>query len=318
MRALGFENPATLCYELESAGVPLWRVERRTGPGCAVALGVRVAPQSSDSHAPQTGSRLGAAERAAHARTLAGPAAQHLRDGVLALVRPSKRLAAIAIALLALLAVAGWTLALTEQSSNPRAHASLARARAITIARSSGPHTPGARLSPDALRHATLSARASAAPRLTQPAAPAAPNAGASQRSHSLAGAQPPTGGRSRTHAKAIPPSHPPAPAPAAPPASAAELQAQGHQLLGEGRYATALSYLNAALAASGGSVGSCATPSTQACLTYAYALLDLGRALWLSGEKQAAIGELEMRLRIDNQRQTVLEEIARVRSSKS
>ena len=38
-------------------------------------------------------------------------------------------------------------------------------------------------------------------------------------------------------------------------------------------------------------------------CLTYAYALYDLGRAVRLSGESQAAVPILERRLQIDNQR---------------
>ena len=38
-------------------------------------------------------------------------------------------------------------------------------------------------------------------------------------------------------------------------------------------------------------------------CLTYAYALYDLGRAVRLNGEPQAAVPILERRLQIDNQR---------------
>jgi hypothetical protein len=45
-------------------------------------------------------------------------------------------------------------------------------------------------------------------------------------------------------------------------------------------------------------------------CLTYAYALYDLGRALRLSGDPSAAIPILERRLEIDNQRPTGMAEL--------
>jgi hypothetical protein len=73
--------------------------------------------------------------------------------------------------------------------------------------------------------------------------------------------------------------------------ASAEALQAQGHQELAAGSYSQAISSLQQALHA--------ADPSS---LTYAYALYDLGRALTLSGDPQAAIPILEQRLRIPNQ----------------
>jgi hypothetical protein len=51
-------------------------------------------------------------------------------------------------------------------------------------------------------------------------------------------------------------------------------------------------------------------------CLTYAYALYDLGRALELNGEPSAALPVLDQRLQIDNQRDVVAAELARVRTS--
>jgi hypothetical protein len=93
-------------------------------------------------------------------------------------------------------------------------------------------------------------------------------------------------------------------------PAGAAQLQLTGHQLLAQGRYAAARGELRAALAASGQSLDRCAEPSTQTCLTYAYALYDLGRALRLGGHPADGARILSERLRIDNQRPTVQHEL--------
>ena len=91
---------------------------------------------------------------------------------------------------------------------------------------------------------------------------------------------------------------------------TAAALEAEGHQLLGAGRYAAAIADLRSAIQASGGSLSRCAEPTSEACLTYAYALYDLGRALQLEGDPAAAIPILSERLRIDNQRETVRQEL--------
>jgi hypothetical protein len=90
------------------------------------------------------------------------------------------------------------------------------------------------------------------------------------------------------------------------------QLQLQGHQLLGEGRYQAAIGDLRAAISATGQSVLNCTQPVTETCLAYAYALYDLGRALRLDGEAGAAVPVLEQRLRIDNQRPTVAAELDR------
>jgi tetratricopeptide (TPR) repeat protein len=87
---------------------------------------------------------------------------------------------------------------------------------------------------------------------------------------------------------------------------TAASLEADGHELLAQGRYAQAIGKLRGAVEASGGSLASCAEPTSEACLTYAYALYDLGSALRLDGDPSAAIPILSERLRIDNQRATV------------
>jgi hypothetical protein len=99
-------------------------------------------------------------------------------------------------------------------------------------------------------------------------------------------------------------PTHPP-PVPVSP-ALATELEAQGHILLEAGRYGDAVPVLERAVLATGETLGACLEPANTTCLTYAYALYDLGRAERLSGEPQAAVPILERRLQIDNQRSTV------------
>jgi hypothetical protein len=102
------------------------------------------------------------------------------------------------------------------------------------------------------------------------------------------------------------PRSAPPAPRIPVSPAVATELEAQGHGLLQDGRYGAAVPVLKRAVLATGESLGACLEPAGPTCLTYAYALYDLGRAVRLSGEPEAAVPILERRLRIDNQRSTV------------
>ena len=91
---------------------------------------------------------------------------------------------------------------------------------------------------------------------------------------------------------------------------AATQLEARGHRLLGEGHYAAAIGDFRAALAASGQTSSRCGVPGSEACLTYAYALYDLGRALRLAGKPGAAVPVLTKRLRIDNQRRTVKNEL--------
>ena len=88
--------------------------------------------------------------------------------------------------------------------------------------------------------------------------------------------------------------------------ALATELEAQGHSLLEAERYGDAVAVLKRAVLATGETVGACLEPANSTCLTYAYALYDLGRAVRLTGEPQAAVPLLERRLQIDNQRWVV------------
>jgi hypothetical protein len=96
---------------------------------------------------------------------------------------------------------------------------------------------------------------------------------------------------------------------------SAAALEARGHELLESGRYATATVVLNRAVAATGESLQDCTQPSSEPCLTYAYALYDLGRALQLSGDAAAAVPVLSQRMQIDNQRPVVMQALALARA---
>ena len=102
---------------------------------------------------------------------------------------------------------------------------------------------------------------------------------------------------------------HPSPPVPVSP-ALAAELEARGHNLVEAGRYGYAVPVLKRAVLATGETLGACREPTSSTCLTYAYALYDLGRAVRLSGEPQTAVPILERRLQIDNQRSIVVAEL--------
>jgi eukaryotic-like serine/threonine-protein kinase len=102
--------------------------------------------------------------------------------------------------------------------------------------------------------------------------------------------------------APAVPP---PAPeeeqAPAADSASGAELNAQGFELMGQGRYAEAIPILQRAVDS---------FPEGTTDLNYAYALYNLGKSLRLAGRADEAIPILEQRLQIPNQTETVRQEL--------
>jgi hypothetical protein len=69
-------------------------------------------------------------------------------------------------------------------------------------------------------------------------------------------------------------------------------------------------------LTATGAQLAGCLHPASTACLTYAYALFDLGRALRLSGHPAAAVRLLQARLQIDDQRTVVALELARAEAA--
>jgi hypothetical protein len=74
---------------------------------------------------------------------------------------------------------------------------------------------------------------------------------------------------------------------------------------------------LRRSIAATGKTTGECLKP-TGACLTYAYALFDLGEAQLRSGDTAGAVATLSDRLRIDNQRGIVAAELAKARGGGS
>jgi tetratricopeptide (TPR) repeat protein len=99
-------------------------------------------------------------------------------------------------------------------------------------------------------------------------------------------------------------------------PAAAGALDLEGHHLLSEGRYPAAIDDLMRAIRASGRSLDGCMEPTSESCLTFAYALYDLGRALRLDDNPAAALPILTERLRIDNQRQVVQHELELARGA--
>ena len=95
----------------------------------------------------------------------------------------------------------------------------------------------------------------------------------------------------------------------------AAQLEARGHALLEGGQFQAAVVVLQQALAATGERLNSCLEPVGETCLSYAYALYDLGRALRLDRQPAAAALILERRLQIANQRPAVQSELALARA---
>jgi serine/threonine protein kinase len=93
----------------------------------------------------------------------------------------------------------------------------------------------------------------------------------------------------------------PAAEAPASSSASGAELNAQGFELMNQGRYAEAVPILQQAVES---------FPKGTTDLNYAYALYNLGRSLRLVGQPDKAIPILEQRLKIPNQTETVRREL--------
>jgi len=282
--AIGIEHPAVVCYELELSGVPI--LQRREANRLLFSLPVRgTAPAAA--HEPGRGQprrpRLPVApnrppvpERSEGAEEVERPRRGVPRGGA---VRARVPLASQRGARLAL----------------PAAALALIAVGAALLASASGDHphgTGGARLG-STRTHAH--ARPGTPPRRA-PAQAAAPL--------ELAGVPVPGGLRERT---------PPVPVS---PGAAAALESEGHRLLAAGQYSVAVDRLLGAIRASGQSLAQCMEPGTEACLTFAYALYDLGRALRLDGDPSAAIPVLRQRLRIDNQRPIVQQELELARSA--
>jgi hypothetical protein len=337
LRAIGIEHPAVLSYELEVAGLPI--VQARDGDRRTLALDQPAEPapdgprHGEQGAARRTSPAAQAGEIAARIAPLraraavgAGAIAQWLRPrvarageraielrsdarvmalrGGAALGRADARRRTISSARVARAALLAGVLAL-----------SLAATAALAVALINLTGTPRSSLGADATRGNTQrhgtgapsgAGRTASAPRRPGPSPP--------QASGGVPAPAPPaqaSGGVSGS---------PGVPAPAPParasPAAATALEAEGHQLLTAGDYGVAVDRLLGAIRASGQSLERCAEPTTEACLTFAYALYDLGRALRLKGEPGAAIPVLSQRLRIDNQRAVVQHELALARGS--
>jgi hypothetical protein len=314
-RLRGIENPATLAYELEIAGIPIAHVQQPRVGGSPVDVGIRLEPSWLDEHdeagrrrgggtsahlawvalagertreqlhsagaasmsaTRQLGARLGVRARAGHAVSSAGAALAHGRTAV------AERRPAVSVPKGA--HVSRWALA-----------AALALVAAVALAIFLA---AGHRGSPPKVVARDAGASATLASNLAKHQTARAAHAARRSAAHRAA---------SRKRATVAPALAP----------SAAQLQAEGHRLLEEGSYAAAVSTLRGAVSASGVSAEQCAQPTSEACRTYAFALYDLGRALRLDNERAAAVAVLRERLRIDNQRSAVEHELALSRPRK-
>jgi hypothetical protein len=293
LRAIGIENPALLCYELAAVGLP---VTRGCSPGEGTpALSVRLEPereQRPGCEAPrtQTSDDEHAADEVAPA-----PPARHRPLDAAAARAPGGLVSARVSAERLVLGLRRATVALHRSRVMPMLALAVTvlAVIAIVLAHQGGGGTgrvnppvgpAGARNPPNSAQasrqsHSAPAASAAVSPRITAPLG----NSG------------------TPTHVS---------------PDAAVALEAQGHQLLSEGNYATATGHLLAAIRDSGQSLLGCIEPSSEPCLTFAYALYDLGRALRLQGRDSEAVAVLSERLRIDNQRPTVRHELELARGA--
>jgi hypothetical protein len=281
--AIGIEHPAVVCYELELSGVPI--VQRRESNRLLFSLPVRrTAPAAA--HEPGRGQPRRPRRPVAPHR----PPVPERSERAEEIERPRRgvpRGGAVRARVLASQRSARLAL--------PAGALALIAVGAALLVSASGDHphgTGGARLG-STRTHAH--ARPGTPPRRA-PAQAAAPV--------ELAGVPVPGGLRGRT---------PPVPVS---PGAAAALESEGHRLLAAGQYSAAVDRLLGAIRASGQSLAQCMEPGTEACLTFAYALYDLGRALRLDGDPSAAIPVLRQRLRIDNQRPIVQQELELARNA--
>jgi hypothetical protein len=314
LRDVGVEFPASVVSELELVGVPIQRCSEGGGRQRRAA-GVRLVPTREPRSTSQravvaapggavagNGSPTTAAPSIPPAPSRAGgpQRSPRFRDrprrlNVSRLGRPPIVLVAGVVA-----TIAAVLLAIALAGGSPHRHPARSVAGAPATPRRAGTHaTPSRGSAP-----ATPS-------RARTHGAPARASLPATNRSSRPVSSSPPKRHHVAANAKPAPPTAP-SPGPATPvsPALAAQLEAQGHTLLAAGSYADAATVLRRSLAASGERLAACLQPLTLACLTYAYALYDLGRALALGDDPQAAVAILEDRLEIDNQRPVVATEL--------
>jgi hypothetical protein len=270
LREMGVENPALLGYELAAVGLAVER--QRTN-----ALTLAVSPDQVTGAPPPTRPPDGVETPSSRERFPEAPNRANRASRALSLPRPRVRPSVAAgVALGVVVALGALALALGGRPAN-------------TTTSLVGTHVRGR---PPA-RHGVASS-------------------GGRVRSRPDGGGALGTAARSERSASPTAAPNPSAikPKPPVSPASAATFEAAGHQLLMAGQYGSAIGDLRNAVSASGGSLTSCSQPTTEACLTYAYALYDLGRALALAGDPAAAVPVLRERLQIDNQREVVEQEL--------
>ncbi len=323
LRAVGIEHPAVVSYELEVAGLPIVQTRKSNRP--ALALAQRAEPldsrdelESGDLPAVSSASR---AWRLAWLSSLSGARLRvaRLPAGHLAAARPLEASLSAARVLAA---------GLSARSAAFRACAGsgLGGARAATARLN---RRAGEFVTPRAARGAMLAAAlvvtiagvaAVTTALIDHGGRQRGPLRAAVARSHSrrTSGGMVASAPRSSAVREGAVPALPQVPGAAATqsaaapvsPTTATALDADGHQLLAEGRYAAAVGDLLGAIRAGGQSLARCTQPTTEECLTFAYALYDLGRALRLEGDPSAAIPILSERMRIDNQLPVVEHEL--------
>ena len=328
LRDAGIEYPASVVSELELAGLPLERAYEGTLSARRL-LGVRLDPRydrvdadPQASAASETGPTPLLAEIRSSIRTAAllASAEASCRAALNALDRLVARAARAARP-----AASRTARSLAEACRTAAALARRALDRALTWPRPAPGSAPAPRLRRPRAPRAPMRAGGEAPWRWLAPAALITAAAlvavivaggGAGTRPHGSPSAHQPRLRAGTTAPGAPSPSAAPQrriharPSPPVSPALAAQLEARGHALLGEAQFAGAISVLKQAVAATGEKLESCLEPSSETCLTYAYALYDLGRALRLDRQPGTAVPILERRLQIDNQRPAVQSEL--------
>jgi hypothetical protein len=288
LRAIGIENPALLCYELAAVGLP---VIRTSSPGEGMpALSVRLEPERQRQPAPEAPRTQASDAREAVDEVAPATGVRH---------RPLEAATAGALGGLA-----------------------SARALAERLVRAAG-HVQRSRVIPIlALAVTVVAVIAIVLAHQADNGAGRVHAAGARRSAR-----RPPISGLAPGRSRAAPAASAGSPGvtarlndPRTPrhvsPDAAVALEAQGHQLLSDGSYATAIGSLLVAIRDSGQSLVGCIEPASESCLTFAYALYDLGRALRLEGRDFEAVAVLSERLRIDNQRSTVQHELELARGA--
>jgi hypothetical protein len=290
LREAGIEFPASIVSELELAGVAIERCRGIGGRGASVRLLVAAVPDPAPPTTPTAAPKSATAPAKTQAAATAPVRPRHLRappGGDWTAVRTYRASSgeAVLLALTGSRRLLAWVAVLVV---------AIAAVAVVLVTSIGAGRTP-------AQTHAGR--RAHPRPAIT------ASRTSTEAKAH--------TQTKTQTQ-KATTTQSPPSPAvPPTPvsPALATQLEAQGHDLLASGNYAGAIPTLRRALAATGERVSACLEPESTMCLTYAYALYDLGRSLRLSGNPAAAVPILERRLQIDNQRPTVLAELALARA---